>query len=146
MEKQIYHPYWNWEDYKNGMWSKVKKKDESIILHNAINFTGNHILYGKAMINVIENWPIACENNLTNTSINRKAWIGQAACNFEFKWPEYLIRKAWWCLTNEQRNLADNEAIIAIKIWEQKQKLKITLKHGSKGVIIQASQMKLQMN
>jgi hypothetical protein len=138
---KIYHPYWLWEDWINGMWRKESKEYEEGNMSNIIQFTGDHIEYGKAMRRVIDEWPTGCENNLSNVSINRKAWLGHAACCIQFGYPEYLVRKAWFELTDEQRDLANNEARKAIKIWEQRQRLKPTLQGGK----IDAIQMEFQM-
>lgn len=115
--KQIYHPYQNWEDFKNGMWRKETKTYEENTLHEIIEFTGDHILYGNAMLRVIKEWVISCEHNLTNKSINRKAWIGHAACCIEKKYPEYLVRVAWGMLTESQRIEANKKADYAILKW-----------------------------
>jgi hypothetical protein len=115
--KQIYHPYWLWEDYLNGMWRKETKEYDILNLPHAIEFTGNHILYGNAMIRVINEWQVSCEHNLTDFSQNRNAWIGHAACCIEKGYPEYLVRQAWHYLTEEQQKLANNQADIAIKKW-----------------------------
>jgi len=139
--RQIFHPYWLWEDWKNGMWRKESKQYESEKLQEIIEFTGNHKLYGLAMIRVIDEWEKSCENNLSNVSLNRKAWIGHAACSIERDYPEYLVRQAWQLLTENQRILANREANRAIKIWEQRKKLKPTLKNGK----IDAIQMEFQM-
>ena len=115
--KQIFHPYWIWEDYKNGMWRKETKEYEIENLPKAIEFTGNHILYGKAMIRVINEWKYSCEHNLTDLSQNRKAWIGHAACCIEKNYPEYLVRMAWHHLSEKQQILANKEADKAIQKW-----------------------------
>lgn len=116
--KQIYHPYWNWEDFKAGMWGKVGPQDELSMLGHAIEFTGNHELYGQAMLRVIEEWPITCEHNLSNESQNRRAFIGHAAVCLELGIPEYIVRMAWGKLTQEQQDLANKAADIAIGKWE----------------------------
>lgn len=139
--KRIYHHYKYWEDWINGMWRKESKEYESINIQKVIEFTGNHLKYGEAMIRVINEWKISCENNLSNVSINRKAWIGHAACCIELGYPEYLVRQAWQELTDEQRNLANKEALKAIRIWEQRQRLNPTLQHGK----IDAIQMEFQI-
>ena len=41
--KQIYHPYWKWEDYLNGMWRKETKEYEEINFE-AINYSREIIL------------------------------------------------------------------------------------------------------
>jgi ABC-type dipeptide/oligopeptide/nickel transport system permease component len=50
---QIFHPYWKWECFKNGMWRKESKEYEEIELPKIIAFTGCHNSYGSAMIDVI---------------------------------------------------------------------------------------------
>lgn len=115
--KQIYHPYQKWEDFRNGMWRKETKEYEERMLHEVIEFTGNHIKYGNAMLRVIKEWKISCEHNLSNQSINRKAWIGHAACCIEKSYPEYLVRTAWAMLTEQQRVDANKKADYAIQKW-----------------------------
>ena len=117
---RIFHPYWLWEEYKAGMWRTESKEYNETNLHNVIEFTGNHILYGEAMIKVVDNWKISCEHNLTDLSINRKAWIGHAACCYEKGYPEYLVREAWGHLNEQQQYLANLEAEKAIKYFENK--------------------------
>jgi hypothetical protein len=131
---RIYHSYEVWEDYLNGMWRNETKQYEEENINSVIEFTGDHIAYGAAMLRVINEWLFSCEHNLSNISINRKAWIGHAACCIQNGWPEYLVRKAWWHLSDKQRDLADKQALYAIKTWELKQRSKTTLKHGSKDV------------
>ena len=130
------------------MWNKVDKKTESIMLETAIKFTGNHILYGKSMRNVVFKWFNTMENNLTNKSINRRAFLGHCAVFYKHQIPEYIVRKAWKELNNEQRRLADLEAEKTIKEWElwYTRKLEVTLKHGKKDATKMGFQMKLHFN
>lgn len=114
--KRVYHPFWKWEEVDHGMWSTCKNKKE--MLEKAVEFTGNHALYGSFMQRVIKEWPISCENALTDESTNKKAWIGHAACAMAINCPEDITRKAWGYLTDEQRLLANKEADKAIKSWE----------------------------
>jgi len=99
------------------MWGSVD--DKSTALHEAIKFTGDHKLYGSYMIKVVEQWKYSCENHLTDQNINRRAWVGHAACAMALSCPEDLTRKAWGYLTDEQRFLADREADSAIELWEE---------------------------
>lgn len=116
--KQIYHPYWNWEDFKAGMWRKVSPEDELSMLAQAIEFTGDHVKYGQAMLRVVDEWPITCEHNLSNDSLSRRAFIGHAAVCLELGIPEYIVRMAWGKLTDNQRIEANKVADIAIGKWE----------------------------
>jgi hypothetical protein len=101
------------------MWRKVSANEEPEYLKKAIAFTGNHKLYGSYMMKVIQSWPISCEQNLTDLSINRRAWVGHAACCLAINCPEYITRQAWAFLNKEQQDLANNEADRAIEKWER---------------------------
>ena len=146
--KQVYIKYSKWECYKNGMWSKVSKSVEDEMLKSAIEFTSDHILYGNAMNEVIYKWDNTMVNHLTNKSINRRAFLGHCAVYYKIQIPEYIVRKAWKFLTDEQRILADNEAEKAIKNWEiwYTRKLENTLKLGKKDVTTKEYQMKLLLS
>jgi hypothetical protein len=142
--KQIYHPFNKWECYKNGMWNKVDKLTESKMLVDAIEFTGNHLLYGNSMLDVVDVWEYSLENFLSNLSINRRAYIGHCAVSYELKIPEYITRMAWKELSEQQQILANKQADNTIRKWEQKQKLKNTLRTGKKDVIQMEFLMKHQ--
>lgn len=118
--KRVYRHYLDWEDFECGMWSRVSKDTEVEMIQTAIEFTGNHIEYGKAMMEVISKWPNTMEHNLTNPSTNRLAFIGHCAVSMKLGIPEYITRKAWRELTESQRNLADNEAKKALSAWREK--------------------------
>lgn len=113
---KINHPYWLWEENKFNMWGKVS--DREVVLKKIIEFTGNHKLYGKYMLRVVQEWKYSCEHNLSDVSQNRQAWIGHAACALAFKCPEDIVRQAWHYLTDHQRELANKEADKAIQYWE----------------------------
>ena len=102
------------------MWRKPDNREQ--MLADAVAFTGDHEAYGAAMRRVIREWPISCEHNLSNTTQNRKAWIGHAACALEKEFCEDVVRQAWGLLTDEQRRLANEQAAAAIKEWESWQK------------------------
>ena len=72
------------------------------------------------MLKVIEKWPYSCEHNLTDTSQNRKAWIGHAACALALGCPEDITRAAWAKLSDDQQNKANQKAQDAINIWVEK--------------------------
>lgn len=112
---RVYIPYWEWEDWLNGMWAIG---DESK-LQDAIEFTSDHILYGNAMMEVISAWPRTMLNSLTNTSINRRAFLGHCAVCYKLGIQESITREAWKFLTDQQRVAADDEATKHIKEYER---------------------------
>lgn len=111
--KQQYIPYWEWEDYINGMWSN----NDEHRLQEAIEFTGDHIKYGNAMKEVIEAWPRTMLNSLTNTSINKRAFLGHCAVCYKLGICESTTRAAWKELTDQQRYDADKVAQETINNW-----------------------------
>jgi hypothetical protein len=116
---RVYVPYYDWEDWINGMWRKLSKEDEQSWINKAVEFTGDHIRYGNAMKSVVEAWPKTMLNSLTNVSINRRAFLGHCACSYAFNCPEYITRIAWGKLTDRQRYLADKVAYETIKEYER---------------------------
>lgn len=116
---QHYVPYWEWEDWINGMWRKLPRNEEDEFIRIAIDFTGDHIRYGNAMKRVVKEWPRTMLNSLTNVSINRRAFLGHCACTLEINCPEYITRRAWKQLTDMQRYLADKVAQETINEYER---------------------------
>ena len=114
--KRVYHPYDQWEEVRHNMWGGVL--DRGKFLRLAIKFTSNHIVYGRFMMRVVHEWPISCENALTDYLINRRAWLGHAACALAHEIPEDIVRLAWGELSNVQQLLANKKADEAIQAWE----------------------------
>lgn len=115
--RQVFHPYWKWEDFLAGMWRKVSKDEETQLLKIAIEFTGDHVRYGAAMQRVVKEWPITMEHNLTDNNVNHRAFVGHCAVCLELGIPEYIVRSAWSHLTTRQQVLANSVADLAIHDW-----------------------------
>jgi len=114
--QRIYHPYWLWEDYKNGMY-ELNSNNEDELTKKSINLLSDLTLFKEVALEVISKWIISTKVNLTNPNCNKKAWLGQASCSYKYNVPEYLTRIAWSKLTDEQRIKADNVAIEVIKVF-----------------------------
>ena len=114
--KRIWLPIDTWEEIGFNMWGEVANR--RLFLQRAEIFTGNHRLYGRYMQRVTVEWSNSCINALTDYNLNRKAWIGHAACALALRCPEDITRQAWGLLTDEQRTLANRQANRAIRAWE----------------------------
>lgn len=99
------------------MWAKVSLAQEKELLTLAISFTGNAQEYGSYMVRVANEWKHSCEHNLTDQSLNKQAWIGHAAASLAHNLPEYIVRRAWGLLTEEQRIAANIKADNAVELW-----------------------------
>lgn len=116
--KKIWHDYRKWEDFAAGMWRRVGGQERQEFMARAIEFTGDHKLYGQFMRRVVAEWPVASEHNLTDTGSNRRAWVGHAACCLAINCPEDITRQAWGHLTQRQQDDANHEASLSIALWE----------------------------
>lgn len=124
--ERIYHPYWLWEDYLNGMYGKPifsridTGETEEERLAKVGECLGDENTCYQCMKYVIDNWKIACEYRLSNKSINRVAWLGQSACNVYAGLKESETKKGWWLMSQEQRDKADEIAKGLIREWEER--------------------------
>lgn len=115
MERLFYH-YSLWEDYHAGMYDESKNGRQERV-QKAVHILGNADICREAMEKVIAEWEIATKYNLSNAEINRKAWLGQAACCCFGGVHEDETREAWGYLTHEQRQTANAIADRIIKKW-----------------------------
>lgn len=124
--ERIFHPYWLWEDYLNGMYGKpiVNRLETGETQEERLNKVseclGNEELCRKHMQFVIDNWKYACEYRLSNTSLNRVAWLGQACMNLYAGLKESETKQGWWLMTQEQRDKANEIAKELIHKWEER--------------------------
>lgn len=118
--QRIFHRYELWEDYKNGMYAECKDgRNERV--KQAASILGTAELCRKAMQKVVAEWKIATEYNFSNAGINRKAWLGQAACSCYAGIHEDETREAWGLMTDAQRNKANEIAQQIIVSWVKEQ-------------------------
>lgn len=144
--ERVYHHYTEWEDFKAGFYSDYTKSEL-----NDLNLSCRFVFSSPEkteiwMRNVLIHWPKSCEHNLTNTNMNRVAWLGQAACCYYGGVPSKATMFLWKFLKEAVQRRSDKVAIKLIKEWEQERKLKVTLISGNKGVTKEEFQMKLPLN
>jgi len=117
--ERIFHHYELWEDYHNGMYkADIENREDNIL--KASELLKNTDLLFETMSKVTKDWKHASEVNMSNTSCNRQAWLGQAACNYLHDASESETRQAWWLLTEEERIEANQIADMIIDRWEKK--------------------------
>ena len=116
---QFYFHYNELEEHHFGMWKRVSQERFADLLPKAIEFTGDHNLYGSWMVKALSAWPNSCKQNLTDFGINRRAFIGHAATCLALGCPEYITRLAWHYLSEEQQFLANEQADCAIRLFEK---------------------------
>jgi hypothetical protein len=117
--KREWHHYKEWECYRHGMWSRVPRDQERELILKAVAFTGDAELYGLWMMRAIEVFKVSCAHHLSDASLNKRAYIGHAACALAHGFPEYIVRKAWGLLAQGQRDAANVKASEALLKWKR---------------------------
>ena len=79
--RRIYHPWHKWECYKAGFYETTApagmSADEARLLY--ASFLRDSPRIEMTLASVVKNWPVSCEQFLSNENINRIAWLGQAS-------------------------------------------------------------------
>jgi len=120
--RRIYHHVDLWEDIKHGMYASIPSHTHEVsapIIKAAAEVLTNCEALYQAMEHVAFNWEFAADFNLSNVSINRQAWLGQAACCFEVGANEGQTKAAWRTLTEDQQDCANGVADKIIAEWEE---------------------------
>lgn len=68
------------------------------------------------LLDVIKDWPKSCEHNLTNKSMNRIAWLGQAAMSYKYNIPS-IYSSGWQLLDPEEQENANIVALGVLNLW-----------------------------
>lgn len=121
--ERIYHPYWLWEDYKNGFFDNVSGEQKKQLQLKVIEMFENEQLTIENMNYVVDNWKYSMEHNLTNNSLNHIAYIGQSACCNYAKIPNTITMECWSMLDIKVQERANKNAISAIERWKESNKI-----------------------
>lgn len=121
--KQIYHPYWLWEDYKAGFYDNVAGEQKKILMNKVLEMFNSKQLTKENMFFVVNNWKYSMEHNLSNNAINKIAYIGQSACCNYAGIPNSITMEMWSKLSKEVQERSNNIAIEAIELWSTNNKL-----------------------
>jgi hypothetical protein len=120
--KRIFHPYTMWEDYKAGFYDNCSGDKKTEVLQRSIDMFNSMDLTKKNMNLVIETWKYSCEQNLTNPSMNKIAYIGQGACCIYGGVPATITMEAWSHLTDEVKDRSNELAKEVITKWNNNNK------------------------
>ena len=114
---RIFHTWDKWECYPAGFYeSKHPNKSHEACKHIFKTTLSNQPLFSSILEGLIVDWKNSCEHYLTNKSMNRIAWLGQAAVCYQFGIPS-KYSNAWFDISENDRLLADNTALKYLNIW-----------------------------
>ena len=114
---RIFHTWDKWECYPCGFYeSSLKDKSHEECEQIFIDILSNKEKFSSALDGLINNWKNSCEHYLSNKSMNRIAWLGQAAVCYYSGVPS-RYSSAWSKISEENRNKADEIALIYLNKW-----------------------------
>lgn len=128
---RVFHTYDKWECYKAGFYNThmdgmTKEECEQAYA----DFLSNEKKFSDSLEKVITEWKNSCEHYLTNISMNRIAWLGQAAMCYSTGIP-HVYRSGFFLLTEKQQDTANKIACEFLNIWLMDNNMKsITLEEA----------------
>lgn len=116
-ENRIFHTFDKWECYKAGFYATTKDgmTKEQCELEYA-KLLSNEQEFRDALEHVITEWIYSCEHYLTNGSMNRIAWLGQASLCYAKGIPS-TFRGGFHLLSEQQKDKANRIAFEYLNKW-----------------------------
>lgn len=114
---RIFHTYDKWECHKAGFYESTKDgmtHDEC--KQEYIKILSNQKIFAEILGKVITEWKYSCEHYLTNKSMNRIAWLGQAAVCYHSGVPS-RYSSAWFDIPEDIREKANATALNYLNKW-----------------------------
>ena len=116
-DSRIFHTFDKWECHKAGFYaSSVDGRDKDECEELYAEFLRDTYRFQKSAESVIREWRHSCEHYLTNRSMNRIAWIGQASMCYATGIPSKYC--AGFNLMSEvEQDAANDIALTALNEW-----------------------------
>lgn len=115
--QRVFHTYDKWECVNAGFYATRKDGWTSDQCESAYkSLLSDTVAFEQAARRVISEWPLSCEHYLTNSAMNRLAWIGQAAVCITTGVPA-RFSGGWSLLTEEQQSAANGVAHKILCEW-----------------------------
>lgn len=116
---RVFHPWHEWECFKAGFYDSGCLFDDDIAKGLYKEFLQNLDAFESGMFRVEKEWPNSCQQFLTNTSMNRVAWLGQAAMCITHKVPS-CFRGGFKLLSDKEQAEANAKAQEFLDGWEDR--------------------------
>lgn len=116
-EDRIFHTYDKWECHKAGFYASRKEGMTAEQCEVAYSeFLSNDNLFRETLEKIITEWKYSCEHYLTNKSMNRIAWLGQASMCYATGIPSKFC-SGFNLLSDDQKNKANETALEYLNKW-----------------------------
>jgi ParB-like chromosome segregation protein Spo0J len=114
---RIYHTFDKWECHKAGFYkSKIDGMTKEQAEKSYADFLANSESFRTGLDGVLNDWIHSCEHYLSNKSMNRIAWLGQAAMCYSTGVPS-IYCSGFNLLNEQQQNEANEIALEYLNKW-----------------------------
>lgn len=114
---RVFHTFDKWECHKAGFYASCVEgmtNEQCLAEYRAV--LADQELFGSLLAKIIVEWKHSCEHYLTNPSMNRIAWLGQAAVCYKSGVPS-KFSAGWNELSLDEQNAANNTALKYLNEW-----------------------------
>jgi hypothetical protein len=116
-KNRVFHTFDKWECHKAGFYATTKEgmtKDECEQAY--CDFLSDDDFFRETLGKVITEWKHSCEHYLTNVSMNRIAWLGQASACYATGIP-HVYRGGFYLLSDKEQDRANKTALEYLNKW-----------------------------
>lgn len=114
---RVFHTHDKWECYRAGFYNTTcdgRTKEECEEAYRS--FLSDNERFSGSLEHVVAEWKHSCEHYLTNTAMNRIAWLGQAAACHALGIPS-TFRGGFHLLSGDQQKEANEVALRFLNKW-----------------------------
>ena len=115
--EQVFHPYDVWEDHNYGFYNNISGGNKLQMVQDVVGLFSDPSKTNLYMMRVVKEWKYFCEHNFTNPSINKVAYLGQAACALYKDVPSTVTMEAWSEVPENYKDIANQIAEDCIEYW-----------------------------
>jgi hypothetical protein len=102
---RIYHHYTKWEDFHAWLYESNDCNDD--LKNKCVEMLKNLDELEIYMKRCVDEWKYAAEQQMSNPSRNKQAWLWQAACCMKYGVNEDNVKEIWRRLSKEEMELAN---------------------------------------
>jgi len=114
---RVFHTYDKWECHRAGFYATKREGMTKAQCEEFYSeFLSDISRFSRALYGVTTEWENSCEHYLTNVSMNRIAWLGQAAVCFDSGIPSCFCG-GYNLLSEEQQTKANKKALEYLNSW-----------------------------
>jgi len=120
---RVFHTFDKWECVKHGFYASTKDGWSRERCEQAyLDLLSDPVEFDSVARKVVSEWPMSCEHYLTNSAMNRIAWLGQASVCYKYGVPSQFS-SGWNLLSKDQQDKANAVALKVLNEWLQSREI-----------------------